>query len=123
MNLPDRARPLLDRLEAFLGEPALDGFRRDAAERFMPGGGVPEPEDALLHAPIEVMEAVRRRREDEKWRRAELRRFREAARAAASLENEDGGKALHRESAGVDPDRWCPCGSGKKYKHCCGRGR
>lgn len=24
-------------------------------------------------------------------------------------------------SANIDPDDWCPCGSGKKYKHCHGR--
>ena len=30
-------------------------------------------------------------------------------------------KTKHRESEKIYPNDPCPCGSGKKYKNCCGR--
>ena len=30
-------------------------------------------------------------------------------------------KTIHRKSSKTGRNESCPCGSGKKYKHCCGR--
>ncbi len=43
-----------------------------------------------------------------------------AAAAASASQGEDGSKPYQRRGPKVGRNDPCPCGSGKKYKHCCG---
>lgn len=46
----------------------------------------------------------------------------EVAQVTGTNKDDEGvKKPKHRDVAKVYPNDPCPCGSGKKYKHCCGR--
>jgi uncharacterized protein YbaA (DUF1428 family) len=45
VNLPERAKPLLELLDQFASGPPMAAFRADAEKRFMPEGRTVEPED------------------------------------------------------------------------------
>ncbi len=62
---------------------------------------------------IERLEAERRQRQA-----AEERLMTESHNSAAEAE---GGQTVRRDGEKVGRNASCPCGSGKKYKHCCGR--
>jgi preprotein translocase subunit SecA len=81
----------------------------------------------LFH--VEPMTEEERRREDERLRREEERRRREqemifaaASRSAAGVVARGGVETVERKTAKVGRNDPCPCGSGKKYKKCCGAG-
>ncbi|MBN2563806.1 MAG: SEC-C domain-containing protein [Phycisphaerae bacterium] len=43
--------------------------------------------------------------------------------AAMRAQGEQKVETIRREKPKVGRNQPCPCGSGKKYKHCCGRGK
>jgi len=49
------------------------------------------------------------------------RAFPADAKCAEMLETLNGGSAVKRHAAPVSRNAPCPCGSGKRYKHCCGQ--
>lgn len=65
-------------------------------------------------------------------KRQEQRQLDDLAKKARSKEDLDAEKELLKKTpkvepikggAGVDRNAPCPCGSGKKYKKCCGKGK
>jgi preprotein translocase subunit SecA len=71
---------------------------------------------------LEPMTEEERRAEEDK-RRAEQRQIFEAAsRSKAGVSAKGGVKQVQRETAKVGRNEPCPCGSGKKYKRCHGKG-
>jgi len=56
--------------------------------------------------------------------KAEIRQNLETKEVAKAITNDDQGKSLKRQPKKVQKtgrNDLCPCGSGKKYKHCCGK--
>ena len=45
----------------------------------------------------------------------------QVAKVTGTNKDESAPKTIKRKSAKVYPNDPCPCGSGKKYKNCCGR--
>ncbi len=71
---------------------------------------------------LEPMTEEDRRREEERRRREQETVFSAASRSAAGVTARGGVETVERKTAKVGRNDPCPCGSGKKYKKCCGVG-
>ena len=69
---------------------------------------------------LEPMTEEERREEEERRRREQEQIFAAASRAKAGVTAKGGVKTVKRQKAKVGRNDPCPCGSGKKYKKCCG---
>ncbi len=69
---------------------------------------------------LEPMTDEDRRREEERRRREQESVFAAASRSAAGVVARGGIESVKRKTAKVGRNDPCPCGSGKKYKKCCG---
>jgi uncharacterized protein YchJ len=61
-----------------------------------------------------------RREEEARRRREQEQIFAAASRSKSGVTARGGVKTVKREKAKVGRNEPCPCGSGKKYKKCCG---
>ena len=71
---------------------------------------------------MEPMSEDDRQRAEERRRREQEQIFASASRSAAGVTARGGVKTVKREASKVGRNSPCPCGSGKKYKRCCGAG-
>ena len=85
-----------------------------AAQQARPGGRGP----ATVEEALEERLMKRRKRAASMGARAT---FTAANRGAAAAGEEDGPKTVRRSEPKVRRNEMCPCGSGKKYKKCCGK--
>jgi preprotein translocase subunit SecA len=69
---------------------------------------------------LEPMTADERQREEERRRREQRQIFDAASRSAAGVTARGGVRQVKRQAPKVGRNDPCPCGSGKKYKRCCG---
>jgi len=69
---------------------------------------------------LDPMTDEERRREEERRRKEQEQIFAAASRAKAGVTAKGGVQTVKRAEAKVGRNSPCPCGSGKKYKRCCG---
>ena len=86
--------------------------------------------DAMIEAiKVDVVKLLMNLREQKDLRRTETAKITKAALASinsvdggqSALENPEVDRTIRRETPKVGRNDPCPCGSGKKYKNCCGR--
>jgi len=98
----------------------LNEYKREGFEMF---GGMVERVKAQI---VSSLMRVRVVREDEVERLEQERRQRmeqeqQRLRQLGGSETEHAAKPVRREGDKVGRNAPCPCGSGKKYKRCCGK--
>jgi preprotein translocase subunit SecA len=69
---------------------------------------------------LEPMTEEERRKQEEQRRLEQEQIFAAASRAKAGVASRGGVATVKRKQAKVGRNAPCPCGSGKKYKRCCG---
>ena len=86
--------------------------------------------DAMIEAiKVDVVKLLMNLREQKDLRRTETAKITKAALASinsvdggqSAIENPEVDRTIRRETPKVGRNDPCPCGSGKKYKNCCGR--
>lgn len=97
----------------------------DVERAYKEGPRIPEPVDLLeFYTPEAITERQERwereRREEEKWREERELVERSRRRFLEEYEIDEHG-TVRRKILKIGPNDPCPCGSGKKYKKCCGR--
>ena len=73
-------------------------------------------ENMILNIRFETIKMLMHLQVEQKVEREEV-----AQVTGTNKDDEGVKKPKHRDVAKVYPNDPCPCGSGKKYKHCCGR--
>lgn len=73
-------------------------------------------ENMILNIRFETVKMLMHLQVEQKVEREEV-----AQVTGTNKDDEGVKKPKQRENAKVYPNDPCPCGSGKKYKHCCGR--
>jgi preprotein translocase subunit SecA len=107
-------------LRAYAQRDPLMEYKRESFELFAAMRDRVETEIVRALMLLEPMTAEERRAEEERRRREQERIFR-AASAAKAGEGEVKKAKTVRSGAKVGRNDPCPCGSGKKYKKCCGK--
>jgi preprotein translocase subunit SecA len=107
-------------LRAYAQRDPLMEYKRESFELFAAMRDRVETEIVRTLMLLEPMTAEERRAEEERRRREQERIFR-AASAAKAGEGEVKKAKTVRSEGKVGRNDPCPCGSGKKYKKCCGR--
>jgi preprotein translocase subunit SecA len=69
---------------------------------------------------LEPMTEEERAREEDRRRAEQDQIFRAASQAKAGVTAKGGIKTVRKAAGKVGRNSPCPCGSGKKYKRCCG---
>ena len=86
--------------------------------------------DAMIEAiKVDVVKLLMNLREQKDLRRTETAKITKAALASinsvdggqSAIENPEVDRTIRRETPKVGRNDPCPCGSGKKYKNCCGK--
>lgn len=79
--------------------------------------------DEIVTASVALLEREVRADAAEKFRQSERRARREAQDQSARSMGMPEARTIRREEPKTGRNQPCPCGSGKKYKKCCGQGQ
>jgi preprotein translocase subunit SecA len=107
-------------LRAYGQRDPLVEYKRESFEMFGQMKDRIEDEVVRYLFLLEPMTEEERRQEAERRRKEQESIFKSASRSASGVTARGGVQTVSREKAKVGRNAPCPCGSGKKYKKCCG---
>ncbi len=109
-------------LRAYSQRDPLVEYKRDSFEMFGSMKERIETDAVRFLFRLDPMTSEERDREEERRRREQDAIFAAASRSAAGVAARGGVQSVKRGKPKVGRNEPCPCGSGKKFKKCCGAG-